>query len=85
MEQPSSFVDMTFLSHVCSLDPFLYNLTQAPRVWFECLPQTLLIPGFFCSKVDSCLFNLHTSLSIFFILVYIDNIIVISYKILLQL
>ena len=47
MEQPSSFVDMTFLSHVCSLNPFLYNLTQAPRVWFECLPQTLLIPGFF--------------------------------------
>lgn len=72
MKQPQGFEDSVHPSHVCKLSKALYGLKQAPRAWFEKLHQTLLQWGFLQSRVEPCLFFL----VFFFILIYVDDIII---------
>jgi hypothetical protein len=37
VEQPPSFEDSEYPSHVYKLSKMLYGLKQAPREWYECL------------------------------------------------
>jgi len=72
MKQLSGFVDSILSSHVCRLYKSLY-LKQAPQVWYTRLNDFLLSIGFHASKVDTSLFILFVGTDIYFILVYVDD------------
>jgi len=74
MKQPLGFVDSTLSSHVCQLHKSLYGLKQVPRAWYTCLSDFLLSIGFQASKVDTSLFILSDDTNIFYLLVYVDDI-----------
>lgn len=78
MEQPKAFVDSTYPHHVCRLHKALCGLKQAPRAWFQKLSQALLALGFTTSLVDTSLFMLHKPLVHLFVLVYVDDIILVK-------
>jgi hypothetical protein len=56
----------------------LYGLKQAPRAWFDRLTNSLLEFGFHQSLVDTFLFVLHCGSQYLFLLVYVDDILVIG-------
>jgi len=74
MRQPPGFVDFNLPSHVCRLHKSLYGLKQAPRAWYTRLSDFLISNGFHASKVDTSLFILSISANIFYLLVYVDDI-----------
>jgi histone deacetylase 1/2 len=78
MKQPSGFLDSTLPSHVCRLHKSLYGLKQALRAWYTRLSDFLLSIGFQASKVDTSLFILFDGSNIFYLLVYIDDILLIG-------
>jgi hypothetical protein len=63
---------------VCRLNKALYGLKQAPRAWFNRLSSFLLEIGFLASLVDSSLFILHSGATHIFLLIYVDDIIIIG-------
>jgi hypothetical protein len=74
MKQPLGFVDSTLPSHVCKLHKSLYGLKQAPRAWYTHLSDILLSIGFLASKVDTSLFIFSDGTNIFYLLVYVNDI-----------
>ena len=74
MKQPFGFVDSTLSSYMRRLHKYLYDLKQAMRAWYTRLSNFLLSLGFHSSKVDTSLFILSVSTNIFYLLVYIDDI-----------
>uniref|UniRef100_A0A2N9F271 Reverse transcriptase Ty1/copia-type domain-containing protein n=1 Tax=Fagus sylvatica TaxID=28930 RepID=A0A2N9F271_FAGSY len=75
MIQPHGFVDPTHPDHVCKLQKSLYGLKQAPRAWFERFTSHLLTIGFVASTADPSLFVLRTGSTVFYLLLYVDDII----------
>jgi hypothetical protein len=76
MEQSQGFPDKAHPNFVCKLHKAIYGLKQAPRVWFHRLSTFLLEIGFTASLVDSSLFlYLHGDIKLF-MLIYVDDIIV---------
>ena len=74
MKQPPGFVDSALPSHVCRLHKSLYGLKQASRAWYTRLNDFLLSIGFRASKVDTSLFIFSIGADIFYLLVYVDDI-----------
>jgi histone deacetylase 1/2 len=74
MKQPPGFVDSALPSYVCRLYKSLYGLKQALRAWYTRLSDFLIFIGFSASKVDTCLFILSIGANNFYILVYVDDI-----------
>jgi len=74
MKQPPAFVDFALPSHVCRLHKSLYGLKQAPQVWYTRLSDFLLSIGFHASKVEPSLFILSVGADIFYLMVYVDDI-----------
>lgn len=81
MSQPEDFVDPHRPSHVCKLNHALYGLKQAPRAWYERLKNALVSWGFLQGKADNSLFFLHSQVTVIFILVYVDDIIITSNRV----
>jgi len=78
MEQPQGYQDQDQPNFVCKLHKAIYGLKQAPRAWFTCLSTALLNLGFIASLVDTSLFIfVHDDIKIF-ILIYVDDIIIIG-------
>ncbi|XP_019195215.1 PREDICTED: uncharacterized protein LOC109188989 [Ipomoea nil] len=75
MKQPPGYEDPTNPGHVCHLQHSLYGLKQAPRAWFKRLHDFLLSAGFNSSKIDVSLFYYTAWTSRVFLLVYVDDII----------
>jgi hypothetical protein len=63
---------------VCRLHKSLYGLKQALRAWYTRLSDFLLSIGFHAFKVDTSLFILFDGSNIFYLLVYIDDILLIG-------
>lgn len=63
---------------MCKLKISLLDLQQAQRVLFSRLIDQLHQLGFKGSKAYTCLYNFHQDTVYIFILVYVENIIVIS-------
>jgi hypothetical protein len=78
MKQPLGFVDSTLSSHVRWLHKSLYGLKQAPWAWYTHLSDFLVSVGFHASKVDISLFILFVGVDIFYLLVYVDDILLTS-------
>jgi len=74
MKQPPGFVDSSLPSHMCTLHKSLYGLKQAPRAWYTRLSDFFLSIGFRASKVDTSLFILSDGTNIFYLLMYVDDI-----------
>ncbi|XP_019173407.1 PREDICTED: uncharacterized protein LOC109168982 [Ipomoea nil] len=75
MKQPLGYEDLAHPDHVCLLQRSLYGLKQAPREWFKRLHDFLLSAGFSSSKTDVSLFYYISIGSQVFLLVYVDDII----------
>ena len=78
MEQPPGFVTTNLPHHVCQLKKSLYGLKQAPRAWFLKLSTYLLSLGFSASKTDTSLFFKYSNQIPIFLLIYVDDILLIS-------
>ncbi|KAK5795313.1 hypothetical protein PVK06_036574 [Gossypium arboreum] len=63
---------------VCRLKKVLYGLKQAPRAWFHKLKEFLVDTGFVASKADTSLFVSQSGFQLMYVLVYVDDIIVIG-------
>ncbi|XP_019191054.1 PREDICTED: uncharacterized protein LOC109185568 [Ipomoea nil] len=75
MKQPPGYEDPTHPDHVCHLQRSLYRLKQAPRTWFKRLHDFLISAGFLSSKTDVSLFHYSAGASRVYLLVYVDDII----------
>jgi len=85
MKQPPGFVDSALPSHLCQLHKSLYGLKQALRAWYTRLNDFLLSIGFRSSKVDTSLFMFSVGADICYLLVYVDDILLMgSNSLLLQ-
>jgi histone deacetylase 1/2 len=78
MRQPPGYEDKNKPHHVCRLDKALYGLKQAPRAWYSRLSSQLTSLGFVASKSDASLFIYHKSNVTIYMLIYVDDIIVVS-------
>jgi hypothetical protein len=78
MEQPPEYEDVTKPGYVCKLDKALYGLKQAPRAWYSRLSAKLISLGFHASKADVSLFFYNKGDVTIFLLVYVDDIIIMS-------
>ena len=78
MSQPLGFVDHDHSHHVYKFRKVIYGLKQAPRVCYHELRQFLVTFGFCNSYADTSLFVFHTNGITMYLLVYVDNIIIIG-------
>jgi histone deacetylase 1/2 len=78
MRQPPGFEDPLRPSHLCHLKKAIYGLKQAPRAWHARLSSVLGSLGFRASTADTSLFILSKADLTMFLLVYVDDIIVVS-------
>lgn len=76
MKQPPGYVDSWYPGHVCLLQQSLYGLRQASRAWFRRLHDFLIQVGFQPSKTDVSLFIYTQSDYKVYILVYVDDILI---------
>jgi len=76
--QPPGFVDTANPSHVCLLQKSLYGLKQAPRAWFQRFATYAISIGFAPSKTDSSLFVYKHGSDLAYLLLYVDDIILIA-------
>jgi hypothetical protein len=74
MKQPPGFVHYIIFTHLCRLYKSLYGLKQAHQVWYKWLSDFLLSISFQTSKVDTSLFILSFGGVVFYLLVYVDDI-----------
>ena len=77
MIQPPGF-EVVDKSLVCRLNKAIYGLKLAPRQWFDRLKSALLQFGFVGSKSDSSFFIYRHQVDIFYLLVYVDDIVLIG-------
>ncbi|GJX01204.1 putative ribonuclease H-like domain-containing protein [Tanacetum coccineum] len=73
--QPLGFEDPDFPDRVYKVEKVLYELHQAPRVWYETLSTSLLDNGFQRGKIDKTLFIRRDKGDILLVQVYVDDII----------
>ena len=76
MQQPLGYVDAAHPSYVCKLHKSLYRLKEAPRAWFERFAFHLLHLGFTASMANSSIFIFHSTSTIIYLLLYVDDIII---------
>jgi hypothetical protein len=77
-QQRSGFVDPTNPHLVCRLNKSLYGLKQAPRTWFLRFTTFLKTLGFVASRIDSSFFILHHGSDTAYLLLYVDDILLIG-------
>ena len=78
MSQPPRFQDKIFPSYVCQLHKSLYGQKQAPREWFKRLSSFFHSLNFQGSSTDTSLFFCYHNNTPIFILIYVDDILLIS-------
>jgi hypothetical protein len=78
MKQSSGFLDPSCPHYHCKVDNALYGLQQAPRAWYSCLSHKLQALGFIPSKADTSLFFYIRASVVIYVLVYVDDIIIVS-------
>ena len=77
MQQPPGYIDAAHPTCVCKLHKSLCGLKQAPRAWFERFTFHLIHLGFQASFANSSLFIFQSKSTIIYLLLYVDDIILI--------
>ncbi|CAJ2647961.1 unnamed protein product [Trifolium pratense] len=78
MHQPLGFRDHQHPNYVCRLKKSLYGLKQAPRAWYQRFADYVATIGFHHSTSDHSLFIYRRSSDMAYILLYVDDIILIT-------
>lgn len=78
MTQPPASVNKDFPDHVCRLKRTLYGLKQVLREWYHRLNTFLERIGFVNNQADSSLFIHRFDHQIVYVLVYVDDFIIIE-------
>jgi hypothetical protein len=76
--QPAGFVDSSCPDMVCRLNRSLYGLKQAPRAWNHRFAAFLRSLGFVEAKSDTSLFIFHHGAETAYLLLYVDDIVLIT-------
>ncbi|XP_012834032.1 PREDICTED: uncharacterized protein LOC105954894 [Erythranthe guttata] len=76
MDQPPDFINTDFPHHFCKITKAIYGLRQAPRAWYQELPNFLLSTGFITSPSDTSLFMYLRSGYNVYLLIYVDDTII---------
>nr|GEX73947.1 copia protein [Tanacetum cinerariifolium] len=77
IHQPMGFRDPVHPDYVCLLKKSLYGLKQAPRAWYQRFAYFVFTIGFTHSRSDHSLFIYKSGRDIDYILLYVDDIIII--------
>ncbi|GAB2285911.1 hypothetical protein Dimus_039730 [Dionaea muscipula] len=78
MHQPPGYVDKLHKDYVCKLKKSLYGLKQAPRQWYKRFDSFVSNIGFVRSKYDVCMYFAHLDTIPIFLLLYVDDMLLIS-------
>ncbi|KAK9079958.1 hypothetical protein SSX86_001633 [Deinandra increscens subsp. villosa] len=78
MHQPVGFRHPKYPDHVCLLKKSLYGLKQAPRAWYKRFADYVLRMGFYNSKCDNSLFVYRRGNDTAYLLLYVDDIILVT-------
>ncbi|KAL9263001.1 Retrovirus-related Pol polyprotein from transposon RE2-like protein [Drosera capensis] len=78
MHQPMGFRDPVRPDHVCLLRKSLYGLKQAPRAWYKRFVDYVFSIGFSHNKSDHSLFIFKNGADMAYLLLYVDDIILIT-------
>ena len=78
MRQPPGFEDSNHPDYVCKLHKSIYGLKQSPRAWYSRLSDMLRQLRFVAAKTDTSLFVFHHGGITVYLLVYVDDIVVVS-------
>jgi hypothetical protein len=78
MHQPLGFCDFHHPDYVCRLTKSLYGLKQATRAWYQCFHDYVSTIGFQHSISDHSIFIYRQQSNMAYILLYVDDIILIS-------
>jgi hypothetical protein len=76
--QPTGFTDPAHPDLVCCLRKFLYGLKQAPRAWYSQFATYLTTLGLIEAKPDTSLFIFRRGSDTVYLLLYVDDIILIA-------
>lgn len=76
MEQPLIFRKGNSRQLVCRQKKAIYDLKQAPRVWFDKLKSTLVKMGCTSTKSDNSKFTKFNNGETAYILIYVDDILI---------
>ncbi|KAJ0624958.1 putative RNA-directed DNA polymerase [Helianthus annuus] len=78
MHQPMGFRHKDFPDYVCRLKKSLYGLKQAPRAWYQRFTDYVRTIGFTQSRCDASLFILNSAGHIAYLLLYVDDILLVT-------
>ncbi|GJS66208.1 ribonuclease H-like domain-containing protein [Tanacetum coccineum] len=78
MKQPPRYVDPAPPTYVCHLRKSLYGHKQAPRAWYHCFAIFIASICFVSNTFDNSLFTYHRGYDTIFLLLYVDDIILIA-------
>ncbi|XP_071699607.1 uncharacterized mitochondrial protein AtMg00810-like [Rutidosis leptorrhynchoides] len=78
MHQPYGFCDSSKPDHVCLLKHSLYGLKQALRAWYQRCATFMSSIGFKNSILDHSLFVYHRGVHIAYLLLYVEDIILVT-------
>ena len=76
MDQPEGFVIPGKEHLVCKLKKSLYGLKQSPRQWYKRFDSFMLSRGFKRSNYDSCVYLKIVNISIIYLLLYVDDMLI---------
>ena len=80
MEQPQGFISNRSEQKVCKLQRSIYGLKQASRSWNIRFDETVKSFGFIKNVYESCVYKKASGSSIQFIVLYVDDILLIGNK-----
>jgi hypothetical protein len=72
------FIDPAHPQMVCRLNKYLYGLKQAPRAWYNYFTTYLVLLGFVEAKLDTSLFVYRRNAGTAYLLLYVNDIILIA-------
>nr|GEW34525.1 putative ribonuclease H-like domain-containing protein [Tanacetum cinerariifolium] len=78
MKQPPGYINIAFPPHMCRLHKALYGLKQVSRTWYRRFSVYVTSFGFRRSKSDTSLFTYHLGQDIIYLLLYVDDIIMMA-------
>lgn len=74
MMQPEGFVDPKNADKVCKLQRSIYGLVQASRSWNICFDEVIKAFGFIQTYEESCIYKKVSGSSVAFLILYVDDI-----------